>query len=38
MFPLDVLKWKGLYEYIEQAIDGCEDVGNTLTRLVLKGS
>jgi uncharacterized protein len=36
--PLDVLKWKELYEYVEAAIDGCEDVGNTLTRLVLKGS
>src|SRR5215212_12197933 len=27
---LDVLKWKELYDYIEDAIDGCEDVGNTL--------
>jgi uncharacterized protein len=34
---LDVLRWKELYEYVEEAIDGCEDVGNTLTRLVLKG-
>ena len=34
--PLDVLKWKELYDLIENAIDGCEDVGNTLERIVLK--
>jgi len=34
--PLDVMKWKELYSYIEEAIDGCEDVGNTLERIVLK--
>ena len=34
--PLEVIKWKGLYDYIEQALDGCEDVGNTLERIVLK--
>ncbi len=33
---LDVIKWKELYDYIENAIDGCEDVGNTLERIVLK--
>ncbi len=33
---LDVMKWKDLYSYIEEAIDGCEDVGNTLERIVLK--
>lgn len=33
---LDVLKWKELHDYIENAIDGCEDVGNTLERIVLK--
>lgn len=33
---LDVLKWKELYDYIEDAIDGCEDVGNTIERIVLK--
>jgi len=33
---LDVMKWKELYDYIEDAIDGCEDVGNTLERIVLK--
>ena len=34
--PLEVIKWKELYDYIEEAIDGCEDVGNTLERIVLK--
>ena len=34
--PLEVIKWKELYDYIENAIDGCEDVGNTLERIVLK--
>lgn len=34
--PLDVMKWKQLYDYVEEAIDGCEDVGNTLERIVLK--
>jgi uncharacterized protein len=34
--PLDVMKWKELYDLIEEAIDGCEDAGNTLERIVLK--
>jgi hypothetical protein len=34
--PLEVIKWKELYDLIENAIDGCEDVGNTLERIVLK--
>jgi uncharacterized protein Yka (UPF0111/DUF47 family) len=33
---LHVIKWKEFYEYIENAIDGCEDVTNTLERIVLK--
>ena len=33
---LHVLKWKELYDLVEEAIDGCEDVGNTLERIVLK--
>jgi uncharacterized protein len=36
MDPLTVMKWKELYDLIESAIDGCEDVGNTLQRIVLK--
>jgi len=34
--PLDVMKWKELYDLIEEAIDHCEDVGHTLERIVLK--
>lgn len=34
--PLEVMKWKELYDYLENAIDACEDVGNTLERIVLK--
>jgi len=34
--PLEVMKWKEFYDRIETAIDGCEDVGNTLERIVLK--
>jgi hypothetical protein len=34
--PLEVMKWKEMYDYIENAIDACEDVGNTLERIVVK--
>ena len=34
--PLTVLKWKELHTLVEQAIDRCEDVANTLERIVLK--
>lgn len=33
---LHVIKWKEFYEYIEHAIDACEDVTNILERIVLK--
>jgi uncharacterized protein len=33
---LHVMKWKEFYDMIEDAIDGCEDVTNTLERIVLK--
>ncbi len=33
---LTVIKWKEFYDLIESAIDYCEDVGNTLERIVLK--
>jgi predicted phosphate transport protein (TIGR00153 family) len=33
---LEVIKWKELYDLLEDAIDSCEDVGNTLERIVLK--
>jgi hypothetical protein len=34
--PLHVMKWKEIYDYVENAIDGCEDVTNTIERIVLK--
>ena len=33
---IEVMKWKEFYDRIERAIDGCEDVGNTIERIVLK--
>jgi len=33
---LHVMKWKEFYEFIEAAIDGCEDVTHVLERIVLK--
>ena len=34
--PLEVIKWKDLFERIEDAIDQCEDVANTLEAISLK--
>jgi uncharacterized protein len=34
--PLEVMKWKELHDLVETAIDHCEDVGDTLERIVLK--
>ena len=34
--PLHLVKWKEFFQFMESAIDGCEDVGNTLERIVLK--
>lgn len=34
--PIKSMRWKELYDLIESAIDGCEDVGNTLERIILK--
>ena len=36
--PLEVLKWKEIYESIENAIDSCEDVANVIEAVVLKNS
>jgi predicted phosphate transport protein (TIGR00153 family) len=33
---MDVLKWKDLVDQLEAAIDGCEDVANTMESIVLK--
>ena len=34
--PLEVMKWKELFDLVEEAIDGCEDAGNILERIILK--
>ena len=34
--PLTVMKWRELYELLEQATDKCEDVANTVEGIVLK--
>ncbi len=34
--PFEVIKWKELYEIVEQAIDCCEDVADTVHGIVLK--
>ena len=33
-----VMKWKEIYDLTERAIDGCEDVANTIAGMVLKNS
>jgi predicted phosphate transport protein (TIGR00153 family) len=34
--PLDVIKWKELYDTLEDALDQCEDVANVLEAISLK--
>jgi uncharacterized protein len=34
--PLEVIKWKEIYEGIETAIDKCEDVANTIDGILVK--
>ncbi|MBM4257160.1 MAG: DUF47 domain-containing protein [Deltaproteobacteria bacterium] len=34
--PLSVIKWKEIYESIENAIDSCEDVANVIEGVTLK--
>jgi len=36
--PLTVIKWRELYELMEQATDKCEDVANTIEAIVLKNA
>jgi uncharacterized protein len=33
---MDVLKWKDLVDQMEEAIDGCEDIANTIESIALK--
>jgi uncharacterized protein Yka (UPF0111/DUF47 family) len=34
--PLHVIKWKEFFQFIEAAIDGCEDATNVIERIILK--
>jgi uncharacterized protein Yka (UPF0111/DUF47 family) len=34
--PLLVIKWKDIYEFIEDAIDRCEDVANVVEGVALE--
>ncbi len=34
--PLEVIKWKEVYESVETAIDKCEDVANTIESILVK--
>ena len=36
--PLDVLKWKEVYDSVEDAIDSCEDVANVIEAVALKNA
>jgi len=36
--PLEVIKWKEIYETLENAIDRCEDVANVMEGIVLKNA
>jgi uncharacterized protein len=36
--PIQLLKWKEIYELLEMATDRCEDVANILEQIVLKAS
>jgi predicted phosphate transport protein (TIGR00153 family) len=36
--PLEVIKWNGIYDTLENAIDRCEDVANVLEGIVLKNA
>jgi predicted phosphate transport protein (TIGR00153 family) len=36
--PLDVIKWKEIYDNLEHAVDECEDVANVLESISLKNS
>ena len=36
--PIDVIKWKDLYEHLELATDKCEDVANVIETVLVKYS
>lgn len=36
MDGLEILKWKEIYEFLENSLDACEDVANTVEGVVMK--
>jgi uncharacterized protein Yka (UPF0111/DUF47 family) len=34
--PVEIIKWKELYEILENGTDRCESVGNIIESIVLK--
>ncbi|MDR3552460.1 MAG: DUF47 family protein [Clostridia bacterium] len=34
--PMEVIKWKEIYEYMEKTVDACEDVANVIEGIVTK--
>ncbi len=34
--PVDILKWKEIYDIVEEATDKCEDVANVIQSIVIK--
>ena len=36
METLEVIKWKNIFEYLENTLDACEDVANTIEGVVMK--
>ena len=36
--PILIIKWKEIYEHLENASDKCEDVANILEAIVLKNA
>jgi uncharacterized protein len=36
MEPLEIIKWKEIYEFLENSLDACEDVANIVEGVVMK--
>jgi len=34
--PIHIIKWKEIYEFLEEATDACEDVANIIEGVVLE--
>ncbi len=34
--PIEITKWKEIYEYLENTLDACEDVANIVEGVVMK--